>query len=63
MCFGDSGTEPVIHRGGGKKKGGKGRIPRSVEDVTRYHQQILPQGPRMNRPINSDDDRKENDER
>jgi hypothetical protein len=55
-------AEPEIHRGRGKKKRGKRRIPCAIENVTGGDEQIFPRRPRTDAPVKRDDDYEEDDE-
>jgi len=55
-------TEPEIHCGGRKQKRGKGRVPGAVKDVARDNEQIFPQLPTAEAPVESDDNYEKDNE-
>src|SRR5260370_32733553 len=60
--FANLTTQPEIHRCGGKKERGEGRIPRAVKNVAGDYEKIFPRRPRTDVPVKRDDDHEENDE-
>ena len=48
-------AEPEIHRGGGEQKRSEWWIPRTVKNVAGDHEKVLPRLPRVNAPVERDD--------
>src|SRR5712691_7534350 len=59
LRFADLTPEPEIHRGGGEKKRGKGRVPCAVKNITRNDEEIFSQRPRRHAPVKSNHDYEE----
>ncbi len=62
LRFANLPTEPEIHCGGGEKQRGKRWIPCAVKNVTGDDEQVFPQRPRSDAPVERDDHYKEDDE-
>ena len=61
--FGHLTAKPEIHRCGPEQERSEGGVPGAIKDVAGYDEQVFPRLPRMNGPVNGDDDHEENDER
>jgi hypothetical protein len=60
--FANLAAQPEIHRRGRKKERGEWRIPCAVKDITGDNEEVLPQRPRSDAPVEDNDDYEKDDE-